>query len=307
MPTKITRFAFLSITASICTLALKLGAYFLINSIGLLSDLTESFVNLTAGIVVLTTLYVATRPPDKKHSYGHGKVEYFSSALEGILIIIAAAGIIYASIYRILNSVVLNVTYVGLIVAILSAFVNFISSQIMFRAAKFYDSITLEADAKHLMTDVWTTLGLVVNLYIIKFSPEKLWFLDPIIAIILAANITFTGISLLKRSLSALMDRSLPTHELEIITDAVEQKAGPSVQYHGFKTRKAGSDRFIEFHLLLPGERSVKKSHDLCCEIENEIKQKLPGANIMIHIEPKEDEVSWDEEELGGLSKHNNF
>lgn len=286
---------------------MKLGAYFLINSIGLLSDLTETFVNLTAGIVVLTALHVATRPPDKKHTYGHGKVEYFSSALEGILIMIAAAGIIYASIYRILNSVVLNVTYVGLIVAISAASVNFISAQIMLRAAKFYDSIALEADAKHLMTDVWTTLGLVVNLYIIRFSPQKLWFLDPIIAILLAGNIAFTGISLLKRSLSALMDLSLPTQEQEIITDAVEQIAGPSAHYHGLKTRKAGSDRFIEFHLLLPGEKSVKKSHDLCCEIENKIKQKLPGANIMIHIEPKEDKASWDGEEVGGLSKHDIF
>ncbi len=301
MALRITRFALLSITASILTLVLKFFAFFLTGSVGLLSDAFETVINLSAGIIVLVTLIKAYKPADKKHAYGHGKLEYLAGTFEALLILVAAAGILYMAVQRLLSPAVLEQIGTGLTVAVLAAGINFLAARIMLRAARTFESIALEADAKHLLTDVWTSLGLVFSLGLMQINPQKLWFLDPALAILLAANISWTGISLLQRSLSGLLDQALPKQELKLIMDKINNIAGSQARYHALKTRKAGAHRFIEFHLLLPGHYSVQGAHDLCCSIEREINKELSNAKIVIHVEPEEDGLSWDGEQSGGL------
>ena len=293
------RYAVYSILASVLTLALKFGAWALTDSVGLLSDATESLVNLTAAVVALTAITVAMRPADQDHAYGHGKAEYFSSGIEGVLIIMAAMGIGYASVRRFLAPAPLaNLDY-GLVLALLSSAINFVTAAVMLRAAKRFDSITLEADARHLLTDVWTSVGLVAGLTIIVIKPE--WkILDPVIALAMAVNIVFTGIGLLKRSVGGLMDDALPEAELALIAEAIQDHCGETCTFHGLRTRKSGPRRFIDFHLLVPGNMSVMDSHDLCEQIEKRIHVRLDRAEITIHVEPIEAAESYDGKDVGG-------
>jgi cation diffusion facilitator family transporter len=293
------RYAIYSIIASVLTLGLKFGAWGMTDSVGLLSDATESIVNLTAGVLALTAITIAMRPADSDHAYGHGKAEYFSSGMEGVLIILAACGIAYAAISRFSNPQELSNLIPGLGLALISSAINFVTAKVMLNAAKRFDSITLEADAKHLLTDVWTSIGLVGGLAILLIMPE--WkILDPIIAVIMAVNIVFTGIGLLKRSVGGLMDDALPAEELETIGISIRKHQGMEATFHGLRTRKSGPKRFIDFHLLVPGETSVRTAHDLCEIIENEIKSKLRQAEVTIHVEPLECDTSYDGEKIGG-------
>ena len=293
------RYAIYSIIASVLTLGLKFGAWGITDSVGLLSDATESIVNLTAGVLALTAITIAMRPADSDHTYGHGKAEYFSSGIEGVLIIIAAFAIAYAAISRFSNPQELRNLGPGLLLALLSSVINFVTAKVMLKAAKRFDSITLEADAKHLLTDVWTSIGLVTGLAILLVMPE--WkILDPIIAVVMAVNIVFTGTGLVKRSVGGLMDDALPAGELEIIGAAIRKHQGIEATFHGLRTRKSGSRRFIDFHLLVPGETSVMTAHDLCEVIENEIKTSLNQAEVTIHVEPLECDTSYDGDEVGG-------
>ncbi|WP_319543374.1 cation diffusion facilitator family transporter [uncultured Pseudodesulfovibrio sp.] len=293
------RYAIYSIGASILTLALKFGAWAMTDSVGLLSDATESLVNLTAGILALTAITIAMRPADDDHTYGHGKAEYFSSGIEGVLIIVAAFAIGYAAISRFLSPQPLTNLGPGLILALLSSVVNYVVAKVMLNAAHRFDSITLEADARHLLTDVWTSIGLVAGLAIIIAMPE--WkILDPIIATIMAVNIVFTGVSLLKRSVAGLMDDALPEEELKTIVNAIRSYTDSDASFHGLRTRKSGPKRFIDFHLLVQGDMSVKASHDLCGLIEDLIKSKLSRAEVTIHVEPLECESSYDGWKIGG-------
>jgi len=293
------RYAIYSIGASILTLALKFGAWAMTDSVGLLSDATESFVNLTAGVLALTAITIAMRPADDDHAYGHGKAEYFSSGIEGALIIVAAFAIGYAAINRFISPQPLTNLGPGLILALLSSVVNYVVAKVMLKAAYRFDSITLEADARHLLTDVWTSIGLVAGLAIIIVMPE--WkILDPIIATLMAVNIVFTGVSLLKRSVGGLMDDALPKKELKIIANAIRSYTNSDASFHGLRTRKSGSRRFIDFHLLVPGDMSVKASHDLCGLIEELIQSKLSRAEVTIHVEPLECETSYDGWKVGG-------
>ncbi|WP_031482402.1 cation diffusion facilitator family transporter [Maridesulfovibrio frigidus] len=295
------KYIYYSIAASIITLILKFWAWHITDSVGLLSDAMETVVNLVAGILALGALTMALKPADPNHTYGHGKAEYFSSGAEGMLILIAAVGIIYASIDRFISpSVPTNLGF-GLIIAILSSVVNFVTAKIMLKGAKKHDSITLEADAKHLLTDVWTSIGLVLGLGVMLFTPPSWAILDPIIAVIMAGNIIFTGFYLIKKSYSGLMDNALPQSELNIIDKAIRDSAGQETIYHGLRTRKAGSQRFIDFHLLLPGEVTINKSHTLCNKIESCIKDELNNCRVTIHVEPEEDKASYDCDEVGGL------
>ena len=293
------KYAVYSIGASILTLFLKFGAWVMTDSVGLLSDATESVVNLTAAILALTAITVAMRPADTDHAYGHGKAEYFSSGIEGVLIIVAALGIAYAAISRFITPQALTNLGPGLLLALVSSVINFTVAKIMLKAAHRFDSITLEADAKHLLTDVWTSVGLVSGLAVIIVMPE--WkILDPIIAALMAVNIVFTGISLIRRSVAGLMDDSLPQKELESIARAIKSYTGEESSFHGLRTRKSGSKRFIDFHLLVHGDMSVKDSHDLCLLIEELIHSQLNNAEITIHVEPIECEKSYDGWQVGG-------
>lgn len=297
------RYAWYSVAASLITLGMKFGAWAMTDSVGLLSDAAESLINLTAGLMALTAITIAMRPADNDHTYGHGKAEYFSSGVEGMLIIVAAIGIAIAAFDRFMHPRPLTSLGPGLILAAASSIVNFITAKIMLRAGKRFESITLEADAKHLLTDVWTSLGLVGGLCVILFIPEYS-ILDPIIAVLMAANIVWTGVHLIRRSVAGLMDDALPAEELQEIGNAIRKYAGKDAVFHGLRTRKAGAVRFIEFHLLLSGNTSVKESHDLCCYIEDDIKARLNRAQITIHVEPIEDQASFDGEETGGACQH---
>jgi cation diffusion facilitator family transporter len=284
------KMALLSIATSIMTLLLKFGAYFLTNSVGLLSDALEAFVNLAAGLIAFGALTVAEQPADDRHTYGHDKAEYFSSGVEGALILIAAASIIYAAIDRFLHPVALENIGPGLIVGLLAAATNFVTARIMFKVGRDHDSITIEADAKHLMTDVWTSAGVLGGLLTVMLMPR--WqMLDSLVAIAVGVHIIFTGIELLRRTADGLMDAALSTDEISQIVKTIRTLLPAGASFHDLRTRKAGPRRFIEFHLLVPGQTSVNESHALCDRIELAISRTLSQASVTIHVEPAETET----------------
>lgn len=288
------RFALLSVGAALATLGLKFTAYALTGSVGILSDALESFVNLAGALIALTALRVAAKPADSTHPYGHDKAEYFSSGVEGTLILIAAASIAYAAIERLLRPVALEQLSWGLVVAGSASLLNFIVARALLNAAKRYDSITLEADAQHLLTDVWTSVGVIVGLLALTVTGWQ--WLDSVIALAVAAHIVITGIGLVRRSIDGLMDYNLPTDELAQLEAILHRHRDQFVTYHRLRARKSGSRRFIDLHLVVPGARSVQEAHDLCERVERDIEKALPHASVTIHIEPAEDEASYDDD-----------
>ncbi len=294
------RVALLSVGAAIVTLFLKFGAYFLTGSVGLLSDAIESFVNLAAALIAFTAITIANRPPDSNHTYGHEKAEYFSSGAEGTLILLAAGTIIFSAVQRLLNPAPLENLGIGVAVALIASAINFGVSRIMLRVARQEDSIALEADAKHLMTDVWTSIGVVAGIIVVGITGWQV--LDPLIAIAVGINIIWMGVQLIRRSTAGLMDSTLPDAEVDVIQTAINQVAGHDTPYHALRTRKSGSRRFIDFHLLLPGQTTVQTSHDLVSRIETAIEQDLPNTFVTIHVEPREDATSWDGHKVGGIA-----
>ncbi|HNS03661.1 MAG TPA: cation diffusion facilitator family transporter [Anaerolineae bacterium] len=294
------RVALLSVSAAIVTLLLKFGAYALTGSVGLLSDAIESFVNLAAALIAFTAISIAHRPPDDNHAYGHDKAEYFSSGAEGALILIAAGVIIVSAANRLLHPAPLDNLGIGSVIALAASAINFGVSRILLRVAHQEDSIALEADAQHLMTDVWTSIGVVAGILVAGVTGWQM--LDPLIAIAVGLNIVWMGVQLLRRSTAGLMDVALPGAEVAVIQAAISGVVGPDVPYHALRTRKSGSRRFIDFHLLLPGKTTVQTSHDLISQIEAAIEQELPKTYVTIHVEPSEDAASWDGHIVGGLA-----
>lgn len=285
------RYAVVSLLAAIVTIVLKGGAFLLTGSVGLLSDALESVVNLIAALVALYALAVAARPPDESHAYGHGKVEYFSSGFEGALILVAAVSIAWTAARRLLEPAPITDAGLGIAVSIVASVVNFAAARVIAQAGRRYDSITLEADAKHLMTDVWTSIGVAGG---VGAAAATGWTrLDPIIALLVAANVIRAGLDLLRRSLLGLLDTALPEpSRLEILKILDDHRAG-GVEYHALRTRQAGSRRFVSFHILVPGEWSVQRGHDLLEEIEEQIRDRVPNSTIFTHLEPLEDPVSF--------------
>jgi cation diffusion facilitator family transporter len=279
--------ALLSIVTSLGTIALKFGAYFLTGSVGLLSDAMESLVNLAAALTALAALSIAEQPADSRHSYGHDKVEYFACGVEGALILIAAVAIMYSAAMRLVHPQPLSHLGPGLLVSLLATALNFGAARVMLKAAKRYDSITIEADARHLLTDVWTTSGVIAGLLIVLFVPA--WsILDPIIAIAVSVRIVYTGKDLVRRAIDGLMDVRLPVREIHRAERLIREQLPPDTTFHALRTRKAGPRRFIEFHLLVPGTMTVAASHELCDRIEATLAANMPRSSITIHVEPKE-------------------
>jgi cation diffusion facilitator family transporter len=277
--------AMLSIATSIATLGLKVGAYAMTDSMGLLSDALEALVNLAAGLVALAVLSVAEQPADDDHAYGHEKAEYFSSGVEGILILVAAGGIIWAGVQRLFHPAALGDLGPGLFVAGLAAAMNFITARLMLRVAREHDSITVEADAHHLMTDVVTSLGVIAGLLVVMVAPTAR-ILDPLIAIAVAVHIAWTGVSLLRRSVDGLMDRSLPPAELATVQATLQATLRPGDAVADLRTRKAGSRRFIEFKLRVPDQDTVASAHDECDALEAALGRALAKTVVTIHVEP---------------------
>ena len=281
------RMALLSIATSLATLALKFGAYFLTGSVSLFSDALEALVNLAAGLVALGALTLASRPADERHTYGHDKVEYFSSGVEGTLILVAAVSIVIAAWRRLFEPQPIEHLEYGLVIALAAAAMNYAASYVMQRAARAHDSIVLEADAKHLMTDVWTSAVIVAGLVVVLAIP-RFAILDSLMAIGVGVHIVFTGVDLLRRSADGLMDAALPADEISRAEAAIRQTLPADVTYHALRTRKAGSRRFVELHLLVPGEVSVAQSHALCDRVEDALAAALARLVVTIHVEPRE-------------------
>jgi len=296
------RFALLSVGAAVATLALKFTAYALTGSMGILSDALESFVNLAGALIALTALKIAARPADKTHPYGHDKAEYFSSGAEGTLILVAAASIAYAAIERLLYPVPLAQLSWGLLVTGSASLLNFVVARALLSASKRYDSITLEADAKHLLTDVWTSVGVISGLVALTFTGWQ--WLDPVLALGVAGHIVITGVGLIRRSIDGLMDYNLPADELAQLEGILKDHRDQFVEYHQLRTRKSGPRRFIDLHLVVSGTQTVQAAHDLCERLETQIEAALPNASVTIHVEPAEDAASWDEEEHRTLAMH---
>jgi cation diffusion facilitator family transporter len=281
------RMVYLSIATSLATIALKFGAYFLTGSVSLWSDALESLVNLAAALVALGALIVAERPADERHMYGHDKAEYFSSGVEGALILVAAVSIIGSAVHRLVDPQPLARLGPGIVIAFLAGAMNFATARVMLKVARQHDSIVIEADAKHLLTDVWTSAGIIGGLLVVMAMPQ--WaILDPVMAIAVGIHIIITGVGLLRRSADGLMDAALPASELKRAEALIRTELPEDANFHALRTRKAGARRFLEFHLLVPGTMSVLESHALCDRIEAALMAHLAKAHITIHVEPRE-------------------
>lgn len=285
------RYAWLSIAAALTTIVLKSAAYWLTGSVGLLSDAAESIVNLIGASVALIMLTIAARPADASHAYGHSKAEYFSSGIEGGLIVIAAFAITGAALERLINPRPLEQIGLGTVVAMIASAINFGVARVLLKAGHQYNSITLEADAKHLMTDVWTSVGVLGAVVAVGFT-GWLW-LDPVIAIAVALNILWSAYGLLRRSTQGLMDAALPVAEQAIVQQILAAYKTRGLEFHAVRTRQAASRRFISLHVLVPGDWSVQRGHELLEQLENEICGALPDATLETHLEPLEDPVSF--------------
>ena len=290
------RYAWLSIAAAVATILLKGVAWKLTGSVGLLSDAIESFVNLAGALMALWMLTLAERPADDDHAHGHGKAEYFSSAFEGFLILLAALSIGYTAIERLMNPQPLEAVGFGLLVSVLASVINFATARILMRVGRLHNSITLEADAHHLMTDVWTSAGVIGGVGLVWLS-GWLW-LDPVIALVVALNIVWTGWHLMQRSAAGLMDVSLPTEDMEKIEALLAGYREQGLDFHALRSRQAGSRAFVTLHVLVPGLWTVQQGHVWAERIEADIRQALPHTHVTTHLEPIEDPVSMIDQEL---------
>ncbi|HEX2183497.1 MAG TPA: cation diffusion facilitator family transporter [Rubrobacteraceae bacterium] len=290
------RYAVLSIVAAVITIGLKLWAYLLTGSVGLFSDAAESVVNLVAAIAALWALIYAARPPDEEHAFGHNKAEYFSSGLESALILIAAIWIGLAAWDRLIDPQPLQNVGLGLGITVLASAINGGAALVILRAGRRLRSITLQADAHHLLTDVWTSLGVVAGIVTVQLTG---WLvLDPLIALLVTANILWTGVRLLRDTAQGLLDRALPPGDREAITKVLARYEKRGIRFHALRTRASGPRRFISMHVLVPGEWTVQKGHDLSEQIERELAAVLPQSTFFIHIEPSEDPASFADQSL---------
>ena len=281
----LTKFAWLSIAAAVVTISLKTAAYYFTGSVGLLSDALESLINLAAAIVALFTLKIAASPADEEHAFGHDKAEYFSSGIEGSLIFIAAISIAYTAFQRLISPQPLEQLGIGLIVSGVATVVNFAVAGILIRTGKKHHSLVLEADGHHLMTDVWTSIGVIIGVGLVSLTG---WLrLDPIIAILVAINIVWTGFSLIKRSVLGLMDTAVAPELQNLAEDILKSRIEKEgITYENFRSRQSGMKKFFYFDMQFPNEWTIKKVHQIADEIEIEIQKTIPNSTVFSHLEP---------------------
>jgi len=288
------KFAYLSIAAAVVTISFKLLAYFLTNSVGLLSDALESCVNLIAAIVALFMIILAEKPADEEHAFGHSKAEYFSSAIEGGLIVLAAFSIIWAAVPRLINPVPLENVGIGLLVAVGASGINLVVSIVLLKSGQKNNSIILEADGKHLMTDVYTSAGVLIGIGLVKVTG---WLvLDGIVAIAVALNILWTGYQLMRRSALGLLDSGIPETDRLKITKALESLKQQNLDYHSLLTRQAGQRKFVALHVLMPGQWTIQEGHNKIEKIERDIRALFDSpVTVFTHLEPIEDPLSMND------------
>ena len=291
------RYAWLSIVAAVATITLKAFAWWLTGSVGLLSDALESVVNLAAAVLALSMLRLAASPPDADHPYGFSKAEYFSAGIEGALIVLAAAGIVWAAIPRLIAPRELDMPLAGIALTVIASAINLAVAMVLLRAGREHHSITLEADGRHLLTDVWTSAGVIVVVALV-FATGWL-HLDPLIAIAVAVHILWTGFGLMRRSVRGLLDPAISSEEQHEIAKLIaEYSRRYGISFHAVRTRQAGARRFVSFHLLVPDAWTVAQAHQLSEEIEARMRSMVPNAAIFTHIEPISDPASYDDEGL---------
>ena len=293
---RLTRFAWLSIAAALVTIALKFGAFVITGSVGLLSDALESLVNLAAAAMALAMLTVAARPPDEEHAYGHSKAEYFASGFEGALILLAAASISWSSVARLLDPQPVRDPFLGIAIAAVASAVNLGVAVMLLRAGRRYRSIALEVDAHHLMTDVWTSVGVMVGVGAVAATGWN--WLDPVIALAVALNVVRMGVVLMRRSALGLLDTAIPEQDRAAVMRILDAYAAEGAQYHALRTRQAGTRRFVSVHVLVPGAWTVQRGHELLERMEEEIRRDVPDAAVFTHLEPIEDPVSFEDVRL---------
>lgn len=282
---RVQRAMLVSVAAALATIVLKFGAYFMTGSVGLYSDAMESFVNLAAAVLGFVLLGIAAAPADDQHPFGHEKAEFFASGAEGMLILFAAVAIAWSAINRLLAPEPVARMDVGLLLSLAATLVNAAAAWWLMKVAHAEKSIAVEADAHHLLTDVWTSLGVLLALALLLVFPQA-WWLDPLVALAVALNIVRTGVKLMWRSVDVLMDVQLPPNEFRRVDDALRVHLPSSAAIQGLRTRYAGNRRFVEFNLLLPGEWSVTRSHDLCDALEEAVRAEFPATDVVIHVEP---------------------
>lgn len=291
-----TQFIRLSLAAAVLTIALKFGAYFVTGSVGLFSDAAESLVNLIAALVALWAVWLAALPPDETHAFGHSKAEYFSSGLEGALIVIAAFTIAWSAVQRLLAPQPVEQIGWGLALSLLATAINGGVALVILRGGKRLRSISLRANGQHLLTDVWTSLGVIVGIGLVAVTG---WLvIDSVIALLVAANIVWTGVRLIRETGLGLLDTALPADEQQQISDVLQRYRNQGIAFHAVRTRRAGPRRFVSLHVLVPGGWNVKHGHDVCEEIELAISNTLPDTNVTTHLEPLEDPAAWADQEL---------
>lgn len=281
----------LSIGAAVLTMALKFVAFALTGSVGLLSDALESLVNLVAALIAFWALTLAARPADEEHTYGHSKAEYFASGIEGALIVLAAVSIAFAAWPRLVHPQPLEKVGIGLVIAAAGAAINGGVALVLAQAGLRLRSVSLQADSRHLMTDVWTTCGVLAGVALVGITGWLI--LDPIIALIVAANIVWTGVKLVRESGLGLMDTALPAADQRLIAHVQAVYQAKGIEFHALRTRRSGSRRFVSMHVLVPGDWTVKRGHDLCEEIELALREALPETTVFTHLEPREDPAAW--------------
>lgn len=282
---RVQRAMLVSMAAAIATIVLKFGAYFMTGSVGLYSDAVESFVNLAAAVLGFVLLGVAAAPADDEHPFGHEKAEFFASGAEGMLILFAAVAIAWSAINRLIAPEAVAKLDYGLLLSLAATLVNAAAAWWLMKVAHAEKSIAVEADAHHLLTDVWTSVGILLALALMLVFPSA-WWLDPLVALAVALNIVRTGVKLMMRSVDVLMDVQLPPDEFRRVDDALQKQLPRQAVIEGLRTRHAGHRRFVEFNLLLPGEWTVVQSHDLCDALEDAVRAEFPAAEIVIHVEP---------------------
>jgi cation diffusion facilitator family transporter len=294
--TKLTGYAWLSIGAAFGTVGLKTVAWMWTGSIGLLADALESLVNVGAAVMLLAMLRVAARPADDTHAYGRNKAEYFASGFEGMLVVVAAGAIAYSATSRLLHPRPIEAAGIGLTLTAVASGVNLLVSRVLMRAGRRYRSIALKADAQHLMTDVWTSAGVILGVASVALTGW--WVLDPLIALAVAVNILFIGWRLLKESIAGLMDAAWSIEERAVLESVLDQFRRDGVRFHAVRTRRSGTRRFASFHVLVPGSWTVQRGHDLLEEIERRIAKRVPALTVDTHLEPIEDPSSYEDQRL---------
>ena len=294
---RLERYAWLSVAAAVATISLKTLAWRLTDSVGLLSDALESLINLAAALLVLSMLRLAASPPDENYPYGLSKAEYFSAGIEGALIVIAAAGIVWAALPRLINPRALDMPFEGLTLTVLASAINYGVAIVLLRVGREHHSITLEADGRHLMTDVWTSAAVIAGVALVYITG---WLrLDALIALAVSAHILWTGFGLVRRSVRGLLDPAISAQDqAEVAKLIAEYSRRYGVSFHALRTRQAGARRFVSFHLLVPDAWTVAQAHRLSEEIEARMRAMVPNAAIFTHIEPISDPASYEDQEL---------